>query len=76
LLAHRANAKIVPVRLDIKRSIKLRSWDRFQIPLPFSEVRVVFGDGFFVTEELTEKYLNECHRRLENELKELLPLRK
>lgn len=76
LLAQKANAKIVPVRLDIKKSFKIRSWDRFQIPLPFSEVRVIFGDGFFVTEELTEKYLNECHKRLETELKELLPLKK
>lgn len=76
LLAQKAHAKIVPVRLDIKNSIKLRSWDKFQVPLPFSEVRVLFGNGFFVTEELTEKYLNECHRRLEKELEELLPLKK
>lgn len=76
LLAQKAHAKIVPVRLDMKKSFKFRSWDRFQIPLPFSEVRVIFGEGFFVTEELTEKYLNECHRRLEKELNELLPLKK
>ena len=73
LLAQKAGAKIQPIRLDIKTSYKLPSWDRFQIPLPFSRVDVRFGDGFFVTEELTEEYLTQCRGRLEKELTELLP---
>lgn len=75
LLAQKAHAKIVPVRLDIKKSLKLPSWDKFQVPLPFSSVDVIFGDGFFVTEELSEEYLTECRSRLQKELNELLPHR-
>lgn len=75
LLAHKAGAKIMPIRLDIKTSYKFSSWDRFQVPLPFSRVEVHFGDGFFVTEELTEEYLAVCRERLEKELTELLPHR-
>lgn len=75
LLALKAGAKIVPVRLDIKKSLKFPSWDKFQVPLPFSTVEVIFGDGFFVTEELTEEYLADCHSRLQKELNELLPHR-
>ena len=71
----KAGAKIVPVRLDIKKSLKFPSWDKFQVPLPFSSVEVIFGDGFFVTEELTEEYLTDCHNRLQKELNELLPHR-
>ena len=75
LLALKAGAKIVPVRLDLKKSLKIPSWDKFQIPLPFSTVEVIFGDGFFVTEELSEEYLAACHNRLQKELDELLPHR-
>lgn len=75
LLAHRAGAKIMPIRLDLKTSYKFSSWDRFQVPLPFSKVDVHFGEGFFVTEELTEDYLAACRERLEKELTELLPHR-
>lgn len=75
LLAQRANAKIMPVRLDLKTSYKFKSWDRFQVPAPFSRVEVHFGEGFFVTEELTDEYLGACRERLEKELTELLPER-
>ncbi len=73
LLAQKANAKIMPVRLNMENSYAFPSWDKFQIPLPFSKVEVFFGEGFFVTEELTEEYLAVCRKRLEEELTGLLP---
>ncbi|MDE5681575.1 MAG: lysophospholipid acyltransferase family protein [Mailhella sp.] len=73
LLAQKANAKIMPVRLNMENSYAFPSWDKFQIPLPFSKVEVIFGEGFFVTEELTEEYLAACRKRLEEELTKLLP---
>ncbi len=44
LLAGRADALIVPVRILMACSYKAPSWDRFQIPLPFSKVRIVYGE--------------------------------
>lgn len=74
-LAYKANAKIMPVRLDIKTSYKLPSWDKFQIPMPFSKVNVHFGNGFFIDQELTEENLTLYRAKLEKELHELLPTR-
>ena len=43
-LANRTNARIVPVRIYMKNAILAPTWDKFQIPLPFSKVVIRFGD--------------------------------
>lgn len=44
-LAQRAGVPIIPMRCHASRKkIFLKSWDKFQLPLPFSKVEVVFGD--------------------------------
>jgi lysophospholipid acyltransferase (LPLAT)-like uncharacterized protein len=46
-LAQRAQAPIVPIRIFMERAkVFERAWDRFQLPLPFSRVRVVFGEPY------------------------------
>ncbi len=71
LLAQKANAKVVPVRIIMHNSIKMPSWDKFQIPLPFSKVEIRFAEGFFVEDELTEENLIIYRERLENGLNNL-----
>lgn len=52
-LAQRARALIVPVRIFMDRAkVFERAWDRFQVPLPFSGVRVVYGAPYRWTEPL------------------------
>ena len=41
--AHRANAPIVGVAATASRAWRLRSWDRFIIPQPFSRIHVVYS---------------------------------
>ena len=45
-LASLGKAKIVPVRLFMHCYKSFASWDRFQLPLPFSVVEVNFGQPF------------------------------
>lgn len=71
LLAYKNKSHIVPVRLIMSKAWRLKSWDRFQIPLPFSKVIFNVGDGFFVNEELTEENLVIYREKLENELESL-----
>ncbi len=71
LLAQKAGAKIVPVRLIMRNSIKFPSWDKFQVPLPFSKLDIRFGQGFYVEQELTEDNLVTYREKLETELQEL-----
>jgi lysophospholipid acyltransferase (LPLAT)-like uncharacterized protein len=48
-LAFRVPALLVPVRLFPGRAAVFRSWDRFQLPLPFSRVDIVFGSPYAVS---------------------------
>jgi len=43
-LAYLSQAIIVPIAYSVKKHKKLRSWDQFMIPLPFSKGRFCSGD--------------------------------
>jgi len=74
LLAHRVPAYIYPIRLYPERRFIFKSWDRFQLPLPFSKVFVVHGEPYRVTaEELTEEELERERLELERRLHDLKP---
>lgn len=45
-MAHYGDAWVVPVRSFYLKAIRLGSWDNFFIPLPFTKVRVVFGEPY------------------------------
>lgn len=42
-LAQQSGAAVVPVNLEYSSCWRLKSWDRFILPKPFSKVRVIFG---------------------------------
>ena len=46
--AQRAGAVIVPLHAEVDRAWRLHSWDRFIIPKPAAQVRVVYGRPFEV----------------------------
>ena len=48
-LAFHASAPIVPIRLFMEKAKVFRSWDRFQLPLPFSRVHIIFGEPYYVS---------------------------
>jgi lysophospholipid acyltransferase (LPLAT)-like uncharacterized protein len=43
VLAQRTDARIVPVYVGYARPWEARSWDRFQVPRPFTRVLIRFG---------------------------------
>ncbi len=45
---------VLPVSYSYSWKKTLRSWDRFQIPLPFSRVVVIFGEPLYVPAEADE----------------------
>lgn len=76
ILAHRVPAYIYPIRLYPEKPIVFRSWDRFQLPLPFSRVFIVHGEPYKLTAtELTEEELERERKELERRLNELTPPR-
>ena len=41
--AQRAGVPIVPIRAEVARAWRFRSWDRFVLPKPFSRIRIRYG---------------------------------
>ncbi len=75
ILSFHAQVPIVPVRLFPHRAKIFRSWDRFQLPLPFSRVDIVFGEPYMPQmTELTDDVLERECRELERRLEALHPL--
>ena len=44
IAAHRASVPVIPIGVSATRAWRLRSWDRFLIPKPFSRVTIAYGD--------------------------------
>ena len=74
ILAFRTPAHVIPIRLFLHRAKIFRSWDRFQLPLPFSRVDIVFGKPYLLqAPELTDDALERERLELEQRLKTLRP---
>ena len=50
-VARRTGAPVVPVGVAASRALRLGSWDRFMIPLPFSRVVVAHGEPLAVAQD-------------------------
>ncbi len=68
-LAQLTGHPIVPVSDHLSAKIHLKSWDRFQIPLPFARWHVVWGRPIQVPREATETERERLRQELENGLK-------
>ena len=67
-LAQLTGLPIVPFSFYAKWKICLKSWDRFQIPLPFSYCEMRLGKAFFVPRDASDEQREELRRQLETEL--------
>ncbi|MDR2077328.1 MAG: lysophospholipid acyltransferase family protein [Desulfovibrio sp.] len=71
-LAMRSAAHIVPLRIFPERAKVFRSWDRFQLPLPFSRVRVLWGTPYLPDPGgITEMSLDRECRKLQAKMDSL-----
>ena len=55
----------------MKHRIQLRSWDEFQIPLPFTRAIVLKGPPIWVPAEATEDELRALHSQMQEVLDDL-----
>jgi len=67
-LAQVTNLPIVPVSYYLNRKIQPNSWDRFQIPLPFSCCEITVGRVLRVPREATDAGREELRKQLEAEM--------
>jgi lysophospholipid acyltransferase (LPLAT)-like uncharacterized protein len=60
---------IVPVSYYLNWKIRPKSWDRFQVPLPFARCEITVGKMMRVPREATEAEREELRKQLEAELR-------
>lgn len=73
ITAKRAGIPLVLVGVGFSNKRELNSWDKFQVPKPFSKVNLVYSDPIYIDRELsheeTSAVINECEAML-NSLQE------
>jgi lysophospholipid acyltransferase (LPLAT)-like uncharacterized protein len=67
-LAQISGVPIVTVSAVIRGKILLRSWDKFQIPLPFAKCTIVFGDIIHVPRDISDEEKERLRERLRREM--------
>lgn len=64
-LAQKNAAPVVPVHIEYARCKRLKSWDRFMIPLPFSLAEVTFGPTQHIAQTDSDEAFEAERARLE-----------
>ncbi len=67
-LAMASGCPLLPFHIEAERFWTLRSWDRAQIPKPFSRVAFVIGDPIEVPRDLDEAGIEGYRKQLETRL--------
>ncbi len=74
-LASMHKTSVIPVAVNASRYWECRSWDRFQIPKPFSKLTLVIGDPIAVPENLTPEELEFYRKKVEDALNKISNVR-
>lgn len=69
-LAQSSGAPIIPVRFEHSSSWRLKSWDKFHIPKPFSKVVIRIGDAIQVPSKLDENDFEIYRKKVEDTLRQ------
>jgi lysophospholipid acyltransferase (LPLAT)-like uncharacterized protein len=70
-LAQVTGFPIIPASYYLGRKVQAKSWDRFQIPLPFSVCEVMIGKPVRVPREASDEERETLRQQLEQALREI-----
>ncbi len=70
-LAQVTGLPIIPASNAVPWKLQVKSWDRFQIPLPFSRCEMVLGKPVRVPREASDAEREALRQQLERTLKEI-----
>lgn len=74
-LAQRSGAPVLPMNMEFSSCWRLRNWDRFMLPKPFSTVRLKIGALHFIPDTADESEFESERQRLENVMMEMVEIR-
>jgi lysophospholipid acyltransferase (LPLAT)-like uncharacterized protein len=75
LLAQKSGASVFPLHLEYSSCWRLKNWDRFILPRPFSKARVIFGPPHQVAATRSDEEFENERRRLQNAMMTLVEQR-
>ena len=70
-LAQLSGASVIPATYHASRKLSLKSWDKFQIPLPFARCEVTLGLPLTCPRDATETQREEFRAQLEAALRDI-----
>jgi lysophospholipid acyltransferase (LPLAT)-like uncharacterized protein len=70
-LAQLTGLPIIPFSCHLSGKIRVKSWDRFQIPIPFSRCKMLLGEPVRVPRNATDAEREALRRHLEQELRSM-----
>lgn len=70
-VAQQASVPLVLAGIALEKKKLLRSWDRFEVPLPFSRAAVAYSEPMIVPKELDGQSLDECKMNMQQQLNKL-----
>ena len=74
-LAQKTGAPVVPVNMEYSSCWRVKSWDRFIIPRPFSKVRVIIGQPQQIRSTSTPEEFENERLRVQNAMMSLVERR-
>lgn len=72
VIAQKSNIPLILCGVRISKKIKLdKSWDNFEIPMPFTKIYLSFSEKFNIDNSLDYEYINSLKISLTQKLKHL-----
>lgn len=71
LLAFKTGAAVFCFHIAMKNRIQLKSWDEFQIPIPFTRAVVLQAEPIWAPADATEEDLRNLHAKMQQTLDDL-----
>jgi lysophospholipid acyltransferase (LPLAT)-like uncharacterized protein len=68
-LAQLTNAMIIPASYHASRKFIFKSWDKFQLPLPFALCEITLAEPIVIPREATDEQREALRQQLENTLR-------
>ena len=70
-VAQRTGVPLILAGISSSKKKQLRSWDKFEVPLPFSSIVVTYSDPIIVAKELNNESLDEFKMIMQQRMMEL-----
>lgn len=65
-IAQTSGAEIIPIHIRYSSAWRLKTWDQFVLPKPFSRVHVVFAEPHKISKGISEEAFEQARANLEN----------